>query len=97
MNKDSQDSRDERAIRAVKGTQRGAHPGDAVRPIAVDVKGITKLFPVSVRSWRRLDSSGKIPRGFMLGGHKLWRIADLEQWAALGFPSREEYEHWVGE
>jgi hypothetical protein len=67
--------------------------GDA---IAVGVKEITSpggLFPaISPRSWARYDTTGKCPAGFRVAGRKLWRVADLQEWADMGFPSREAFE-----
>ncbi|MCZ6653576.1 MAG: hypothetical protein O7D91_11180 [Planctomycetota bacterium] len=60
--------------------------------LAVDVRGMSKLVPFSVRTLRRMDSSGKIPRGHRVGGKKLWKLNDLKLWATLGFPDREEFE-----
>ncbi len=60
--------------------------------LAVDVRGMAQLLPFSVRSLRRMDSAGKLPRGFKLGGRKLWRTADLRSWAELGFPDRKVFE-----
>ena len=62
--------------------------------LAVDANRIVScVFPdVSLATWRRWDSSAKIPRGFRLGGRKLWRFDDLKRWAALGFPDRRAFE-----
>ena len=62
--------------------------------VAVDANRIvTEIFPdFSLRSWRRWDSAGRCPRGFMVGGRKVWRVSDLKQWAAWGFPDRATFE-----
>ena len=60
--------------------------------LAVDARGMSKLVPFSVRTLRRMDSAGKLPRGHKVGGKKLWRVTDLVLWAKLGFPDREEFE-----
>ena len=60
--------------------------------LAVDARGMSKLVPFSVRTLRRMDSAGKIPKGHRVGGKKLWRVSDLALWAKLGFPDREEFE-----
>lgn len=61
--------------------------------IAVDAETVVSdFFPdLSLRTWRRLDSSGKLPAGFMIGGRKLWRTADLRLWSETGFPDRQEF------
>ncbi len=61
-------------------------------PLAVDAKAAAKLFGLAERTWRRFDSSGRVPQGFKLGGRKLWRMSDLRLWAAQGFPDRSEFE-----
>ena len=61
---------------------------DPLPPLALDARAAAKMFSLSLRTWRRMDSAGRIPPGFKLGGRKLWRRADLEQWAEWGFPDR---------
>ena len=63
-------------------------------PIAVDAERIvSEVFPdFSLRSWRRWDSAGRCPRGFMVGGRKVWRMSDLKQWAEWGFPDRATFQ-----
>lgn len=63
--------------------------------LAVDAAGaIREIFPGcwSLRTWRRMDSSGQIPSGFAVLGRKLWRTADLRRGSEWGFLSRREYE-----
>lgn len=60
--------------------------------LAVDVRQMAKMVPFSIRTLRRMDSAGKMPKGHRVGGKKLWRVGDLVLWARLGFPDREEFE-----
>ena len=60
--------------------------------LAVDVRQMTKMVPFAVRSLRRMDSGGKLPRGFKIGGRKMWRVSDLLLWSEWGFPDREAFE-----
>ena len=60
--------------------------------LAVDARGMSKLVPFSVRTLRRMDSAGTLPKGHKVGGKKLWRVSDLTLWAKLGFPDRAEFE-----
>ena len=82
--------------RSITGKTRGKDhiDTDPLRPLAFTAQQITKLriFPVSLRTWRRMDSSGACPRGFKVGGCKMWRTADLEQWVSEGFPNRSTFE-----
>lgn len=59
--------------------------------LAVDAKAAAALFSLGERTWWRLDSAGKIPLGFRVGGRRLWRRQDLERWAAMGFPDRRGF------
>ncbi|MCG3138057.1 MAG: hypothetical protein HJJLKODD_01914 [Phycisphaerae bacterium] len=77
-----------------KGGDNG-FPNEAITRIAVDIKQMTGMFPFSVRTLRRMDSDGRLPAGFKLGGRKLWRVVDLERWAELGFPARTDFERQV--
>ncbi|MCZ6653037.1 MAG: hypothetical protein O7D91_08415 [Planctomycetota bacterium] len=60
--------------------------------LAVDVRGIARLLPFAIRTLRRMDAAGKLPRGFKVGGRKLWRVSDLRLWTEWGFPDREGFE-----
>ena len=60
--------------------------------VTVAAKAAAPMFSLSIRSWRRHDSSGRIPRGFKIVGRKVWRVSDLERWAQWEFPSRAEFE-----
>ena len=62
--------------------------------LAVSARQIVErgIVPVSLRKWRRMDAAGECPRGFKLGGCKLWRMADLKLWAMCGFPDRVKFE-----
>lgn len=63
-------------------------------PLLADAGRITsEILPdISLRAWRALDAAGKCPKAVTLGRRKLWRVADLERWAALGCPDRREFE-----
>ena len=60
--------------------------------LAVDIKGIAQLVPFAIRTLRRMDASGKLPKGFKVGGRKLWRMSDLRLWCEWEFPDRAEFE-----
>ncbi len=59
--------------------------------LALDAKAAAALFSMGERTWWRLDSAGKVPPGYRVGGRRLWRRRDLERWAALGFPDRRAF------
>ncbi len=60
--------------------------------LAVDARGMSRLVPFSIRTLRRMDAAGKLPRGFKLGARKLWRVSDLRLWVEWGFPERRAFE-----
>ena len=72
----------------------GAVTSAATEPLALTAQQIVEraIVPVSLRTWRRMDSSGKCPRGFVCGGRKVWRLSDLKLWVSRGFPDRRTFE-----
>ena len=60
-------------------------------PEVIDADLAARHFRVTLRTWRRWDSAGRIPLGFKIGGRKLWRATDLESWANWGFPKRDDF------
>ena len=65
-----------------------------IEPLALTAEQIVslRLLPVSVRSWRRADSAGQIPRGIRFGQKKMWRLSDLRTWIEMGCPDRAIFE-----
>ncbi len=61
-------------------------------PIAVVAKDAASLIGLSERTWWRLNTTGRTPRGFKVGKRRVWRVADLHAWADMGFPPREVFE-----
>ncbi|HOA52222.1 MAG TPA: hypothetical protein PKI05_08185 [Thermogutta sp.] len=69
-----------------------------MEPVAIQGKSIRIVFPdISPRSWARYDAAEKCPAGHMLGGKKMWNVADLRAWASLGFPDRATFERKRGD
>lgn len=51
------------------------------------------LCGMSLRTWCRLDSAGRVPRPILLGRKmKRWHREDLVRWIAAGCPARREWE-----
>jgi len=69
-------------------------PTAAIEPLAMTASQIAEqgIVPVSLRTWRRMDSAGKCPRGLTCGGRKVWRLSDLRLWAEWDFPDRRVFE-----
>lgn len=65
-----------------------------IEPILVDARQAAAACGFSLRSWRAMDSGGRVPRGLRPGGGrcKRWRLADLRAWAAAGCPDRRTFE-----
>lgn len=58
-------------------------PTDAIPVLAVCEKDISRVLPISPRSWRRLRARGQTPPSCKLGNRKrAWRISVLEAWLA---------------
>ena len=51
-----------------------------------------KICGVSVVTWWRWDSAGRIPQGLKVGGARLWRRAELTDWIQAGSPKREQWQ-----
>lgn len=60
--------------------------------IAVDAGRLAELLDLSVRTIRRLDSSGKLPRPVRIGGAVRWRMDEIDAWLAAGCPDRKQWE-----
>ncbi len=62
------------------------------RPVAVSKRGFASLFPFGVRTIERMDATGQCPRPHRVGGRLLWNVSDLDRWAEMGYPNRENFE-----
>ena len=60
--------------------------------MAVGAKELARLLDISLRSIRRLDASGRLPRGYMLGGSKRWNLDEISRWLDSGCLSRAAWE-----
>lgn len=57
----------------------------------IGAKAAAKMCGVSLSTWRKLNSMGKIPEGIRLGRRLLWNRLELERWVDAHCPSREEW------
>jgi predicted DNA-binding transcriptional regulator AlpA len=67
-------------------------PASLAPPLLVRRVEAARLCGVSPATWDRLDAAGKTPTPVRLGGAKLYRVAELEEWCAAGCPPRTEWE-----
>jgi len=63
-----------------------------LEPLLVPAWQAAAMCSRSLRTWRSLDSAGKIPRAVMIGKSKFWRVDELRAWVAAGCPCRKEWE-----
>ncbi len=55
-------------------------------------QAVGKMLSLSKRQIFRLNSCGKIPASVKIGGSVRWRQSDIEDWIAMGCPSKSEFE-----
>ena len=60
--------------------------------IAVDAHHLASLLGLSLRTIRRLDYAGKLPRPVRIGGAVRWRVGEIVEWLDAGCPDRPEWE-----
>jgi predicted DNA-binding transcriptional regulator AlpA len=66
-----------------------AWPGS---PALLSAERSSMLAGVSVRTWSRLNSAGKIPSAVRVGKAKRWRAQELKDWIESGCPDRARWE-----
>jgi predicted DNA-binding transcriptional regulator AlpA len=64
-----------------------------LRPITARRKQSARLLSLSLAAFDRAVAAGTIPPGGKIGSCRVWCIAELESWAAHGFPSPSEWVH----
>lgn len=60
---------------------------------AIDAGQLADMLGLSVRTVRRLDSSGKLPRPLRIGGAVRWSLEEISSWMAAGCPDRQKWEN----
>ncbi len=63
----------------------------ALKPIAVDARGLTQLLPFGLRTIRTMDAAGKLPKPIRVGTRVLWRVAEIRAWLAADAPDRQTW------
>jgi len=60
--------------------------------LLLTARAAAALCGVSLRTWWRWDASGAVPAPVIVGRNsKRWRRGELEAWAAVGCPLREQW------
>jgi predicted DNA-binding transcriptional regulator AlpA len=71
--------------------------GRALRRRLLRAEKASRLCDVSLATWWRWDSAGKIPAGLKItGGSKRWRLEELEAWIRAGCPDRATWNAMNG-
>ena len=73
-----------------------AEAPDLSGSLAIDVRllsaeDLARELGFSVRTIRRLDESGRLPRPVRIGRAVRWRRAEVRAWTEAGCPPREEW------
>ncbi len=53
---------------------------------------LARRLGVSVRTVRRLDAAGKLPKPVRLGHSVRWRSDEIERWVVAGCPERATWQ-----
>ena len=69
-----------------------SNPANGAEQIAVSARTAAVMFDVSLATWRRWDSAGRVPKPARVGGTVRWLRDDLERWSKSGMPSRGDFE-----
>jgi len=59
---------------------------------AISAQRLAKMLSISKRTVHRLDSSGRLPKPFRLGGSVRWNRREIENWIKAGCPVRKQWE-----
>ena len=76
----------------MSANNRKAHP-EVVPPQVIHAKELAQMLSISLRTVRRLDSAGKIPRPVRVGSTAIrWRLEEIKNWILAGCPDRRQWE-----
>ena len=63
-----------------------------IEPALLRARDAAQLCGIGLATWWRWDAAGKMPRGFKIGGARLWSRAELLAWIDAGCPGRSEWQ-----
>jgi hypothetical protein len=66
--------------------------GPTTAPKVLSTARLGQLLDRSVRTIRRLDAAGKLPRAIRIGGRKCYRADEVRAWLAAGCPDCARWE-----
>ena len=61
-------------------------------PLVVDARRLAEMLCASVRSVRKWDAAGVLPRPIRIGGRVVWRASEIRAWLDAGAPCRAMWE-----
>ena len=61
------------------------------RALVLTVSDLAELLRTSERTLHRLNSGGRIPQPFRLGGQLRWNRQEVEAWVEAGMPDRRAW------
>ena len=67
-----------------------------VNPLLKGDKHAAQSLGIGRSLFRKLNSSGLIPRPVRIGRRVLWRTQELEDWVRMGCPPRAQWEAQKG-
>ena len=54
--------------------------------LLIDIRALSAMLSRSVASLERDQAAGRLPPALRIGGSRLWRRAEIEDWVAAGCP-----------
>jgi len=61
-------------------------------PLLLTAVGVAHELGLSVRTVRRLDAAGKLPKPVRIGGAVRWHREEIRLWIQAGCPDRQRWE-----
>ncbi len=66
--------------------------GTAPPPLVVDAKALAAMLGLSVRTVRKMDAAGKLPRPLRFGHAVRWRLQEIQDWLGACAPDRNTWD-----
>ena len=83
---------DEQIVDGISEVQGTADQPQNQIPLLLVASEAAAMCRLSLRTWRSLDYTGRIPRAIRLGHSTRWRADELRAWIAADCPRRNEWE-----
>ena len=66
-------------------------PAPTLEPWLLDANDLAKLLRLSLRSIRKLDRAGKLPKPLRVGRAVRWKFDEIRAWVSAGAPDRQTW------